>query len=186
MVFERVSTWWSTVALCLSLHDDLRNDVASVNLKKFTSRFLRIYSVAVLGRELIVYVLILFWYAKCKQIGRKEVGYDQFCEDDKSRPVLDLRQWLFRFFRPVFQSCQNSIGVLMISSLPCNGYLFFCGDKAAGAWCWPPTSLWCQVANCLGYTSPPPPFTCIDMSWVDLCLLSIVSRNVLKLGNSCV
>ena len=54
-------------------------------------------------------------------------------ETSVSRPVLHLRQWLFRFFRPVFQSCQNSVGVLMISSLPYSGYLFFCGGKAAGA-----------------------------------------------------
>lgn len=48
------------VVVCLSLQDDMRDDVASPNLDKLTGRFLRTYSVAVLGRELIVYNLILF------------------------------------------------------------------------------------------------------------------------------
>ena len=70
------------VVVCLSLQDDMRDDVASPNLDKLTGRFLRTYSVAVLGRELIVYNLILFWYAKCQQIEGKEVGYSQFSEDE--------------------------------------------------------------------------------------------------------
>jgi hypothetical protein len=51
-----------------------------------------------------------------------------------SRPVLVLPHWPFRFFRPVFQSYQNLVGVLMISSVLYNGYLLFSGGKAAAAW----------------------------------------------------
>jgi len=60
----------------------MRDDVPSLNSNKLTIRFLRIYNVAGLGRELTVYDLILFCYSKCQQIGRKEVGYNQFCEDE--------------------------------------------------------------------------------------------------------
>jgi hypothetical protein len=60
----------------------MRDDVASLNRNKLTNRFLRPYSVAVLGRELIVRDLISFCYAKCQQIERKEVGYSQFSEDE--------------------------------------------------------------------------------------------------------
>ena len=49
----------------------MRDDVPLLNHDKLTIRFLRIYSVAVLGPELMVCYLILFWYAKCQQIGKK-------------------------------------------------------------------------------------------------------------------
>ena len=115
----------------------MRDDVASLNRNKLTHCFLRSYSIDVLGRELIIYDLIFFFSVPRSANGLNERDGVVFnsVETSMTRPVLDLQQWLFRFFRPVFQSRQNSVGLLMISSLPYNGYLLFCGDKAAGAWC---------------------------------------------------
>jgi hypothetical protein len=73
----------------------------------------------------------------------EKLGYGSRYSDSpqtgRSGDLISVEEF---FFAPVHTDIWGP------SSLPCHGYwLSFPGDKAAEAWCWPPTSLWAKVQD---------------------------------------